>query len=246
MVDFMSEHKKLIVNADDFGFSEAVNYGILKAHKDGIVTSTTIMANMPGFEHAIMLAKKNPTLRIGVHLNLTCYKPLLKDHQTLVNAKGMFNRKNEDNYSEYEMYEELCAQIERVLGQGIVIDHFDSHHHIHTEKRYQRVIEKILRRYPYPIRGGFMYKNDYPFQSTLQRDFYDEGVSVKNLVSIIKNLKEDKVYDLMCHPAYIDSILLENSSYILKRCEEAEILCSKEIQEVLEENQVDLVTYNCL
>lgn len=242
----MSEQKKLIVNADDFGFSEAVNYGILKAHKEGIVTSTTIMANMPGFEHAILLAKQNPTLRIGVHLNLTCYKPLLKDHRTLVNEKGYFNRSNEDNYSEYEMYEELCAQIERVLGQGIVIDHLDSHHHIHTEKRYQRVIEKILRRYPYPIRGGFAYPNDYPFQSQLELSFYDNDANEENLLNFIKTMKDDVVYDLMCHPAYVDNILLHNTTYTLKRCDEIDILCSKNIQKTLEEYHVDLVTYNCI
>ena len=69
--------KKLIMNADDFGLSEAVNYGILKGFQDGILTSTTIMANMPGFDHAVEMAKQHPEMHIGVHLNLTCYKPLL-------------------------------------------------------------------------------------------------------------------------------------------------------------------------
>ena len=53
---------KLIVNADDFGYSEAVNYGIISAHRNGIVTSTTMMANMPGFDHAVNLLKENKDL----------------------------------------------------------------------------------------------------------------------------------------------------------------------------------------
>ena len=50
---------KLIVNADDFGLSEAVNYGIISAYKNGIVRSTTIMAGMPAFDHAVELLKEN-------------------------------------------------------------------------------------------------------------------------------------------------------------------------------------------
>lgn len=242
----MSEIKRVIVNADDFGFSEAVNYGILKAHRFGIVTSTSLMANMPGFEHGVALLKKNPTLRVGVHLNLTCYKPVLKDHQSLVDEKGYFNRADEALYSEYEMFEELCAQIEKVIQSGLVIDHLDSHHHIHTEIRYKKVMEKILRKYPYPIRGGFTYDFDYPYQSTLHTGFYDDGVDEEKLIALFQSLETNKVYDVMCHPAYIDDILMDYSSYILKRVEELRILCSEHVRLALEEQNIELVTYNCL
>lgn len=59
--------KRMIVNADDFGFSEAVNHGILKAMQEGIVTSTSIMANMPGFAHAVQLYHEHPDMAVGVH-----------------------------------------------------------------------------------------------------------------------------------------------------------------------------------
>ena len=75
--------KRLIVNADDFGFDEAVNYGILKGYQEGIVTSTSMMANMPGFAHAVTLAKQHRDLGIGVHLTLTCYYPLGKGYKSL-------------------------------------------------------------------------------------------------------------------------------------------------------------------
>lgn len=242
----MKEKVKVIVNADDFGFSEAVNYGILKAHKQGIVTSTSIMANMPGFAHAVELWKKNPTLRVGVHLNITCGKPVLTDHQTMTNEEGYFVHGNEDSYSDYEIFEELCAQMEKVLAAGIEIDHLDSHHHIHTEERFQKVMEKLLRKYPYPIRGGFTYKNDYPFQSTLCTKFYDDGVSYESLVSILKQFEADKIYDVMCHPAFIDDVLVKHSSYLLPRVKELEILCSEEVKQAIEDLQIELVTYNCV
>ena len=104
--------KRMIVNADDFGFSEAVNHGILKAMQEGIVTSTSIMANMPGFAHAVQLYHEHPDMAVGVHLNLTCYRPLLSTHQTLVTETGYFHKQDDvAGYSESEMYEELKAQI---------------------------------------------------------------------------------------------------------------------------------------
>src|SRR5699024_11986375 len=83
---------KLIINADDFGYSRAVNYGIIDAHKKGVLTSTTLMTNMPGAEHAYKLGKEYNHLGIGVHLTLTCGKPLLDNHQTLVDADGNFKK----------------------------------------------------------------------------------------------------------------------------------------------------------
>ncbi len=69
---------KVIFNSDDFGYSHGVNYGIMDAYQRGILTSTILMANMPGFEHAVKLRKEMPRLGVGVHLTLTCGKPLLK------------------------------------------------------------------------------------------------------------------------------------------------------------------------
>ena len=62
--------KYAIINADDFGLSPGVNEGIIKAHQDGILTSATILANMPAFEDAVQLAKSYPSLGVGLHLNI--------------------------------------------------------------------------------------------------------------------------------------------------------------------------------
>ncbi len=88
----MSEGLELIVNADDFGISEAVNRGIVDAHDRGIVTSTSIMATGPAFEHAVALARERPDLAVGVHLVLTEQRPLIGAAvaATLVGADGAF------------------------------------------------------------------------------------------------------------------------------------------------------------
>ena len=110
---------KLIVNADDFGFSKAVNYGIIEAYKTGVVRSTTIMAGMPAFDNSVELLKENPGLGCGVHLTLSAYKPVLKTHKTIVDEEGNFYRKllTEQDLNKIdlnEVFEEFCAQIERV------------------------------------------------------------------------------------------------------------------------------------
>src|SRR5699024_3337774 len=68
--------KRIIINADDFGYSRAVNWGIIDAHAEGLLTSTTLMTNMPAAEHAFKLGHAHENLGIGVHLTLTCGRPL--------------------------------------------------------------------------------------------------------------------------------------------------------------------------
>ncbi|MDZ7542981.1 ChbG/HpnK family deacetylase, partial [Clostridium perfringens] len=156
---------RLIINADDFGLSRGVNYGIIDAHKNGVIKSTSIMAGMPGFDHAVEFLKDCPELGCGVHLTLSAYKPVLKTHKTIVDENGYFykriyNKKVED-FDLNEIYNEFCAQIEKVKAWGINITHIDSHHHIHMSEILKPVIEKILEKYNFPIRGGLRYDLNY-------------------------------------------------------------------------------------
>ena len=62
--------KQLILNADDFGMTRGVNEGIIRAHRDGVLTSATLMANGAEFDDAVSRAKSNPKLGVGCHLSL--------------------------------------------------------------------------------------------------------------------------------------------------------------------------------
>jgi hypothetical protein len=85
-------HRRLIVNADDFGLSHSVNAAVIRAHREGILTTASLMVNEAGFEEAVKLARENPQLGVGLHLTL------LQGHSTLppkkipglVNARGEF------------------------------------------------------------------------------------------------------------------------------------------------------------
>lgn len=146
----------LIVNADDFGISEGVNRGIVEAHSRGILTSTTVMANMPAFDHAAQLKREHPTLAVGVHLNLTAGAPLLPLSKVpdLVDREGRFLRGSRllmgltlGRIDHRQAEAELSAQVERAVRTGFSPDHLGSHHHVHCHPALQPVVVRLARRY---------------------------------------------------------------------------------------------------
>lgn len=238
---------KLIINADDFGYTEGVNLGIISAYKNGIVSSCTIMANMPGFDEAVELLKANPGLRCGVHMTLTCYKPIINSHKTIVDDNGNFYRRATKEILQLidldEVYEEFCAQIDKVKNSGIKITHLDSHHHVHGLKELKAVIEKIVNKYELPIRGAFEYKTEIKDIVPVIDSFYADKVDYEYFEKNIHEIKKYKICDLMCHPSFVDEFLLNSTSYALQRTKEHSILTYKNIREFLELNEVEIATY---
>ena len=233
---------KLIVNADDFGLSEAVNYGIISAYKNGIVRSTTIMAGMPAFDHAVELLKENKGLGCGVHMTLSLNKPVLNYHKTIVDENGNFYRRItneliEEKFDLDEVYEEFCSQINKVINSGVNVDHLDSHHH---------VIEKIVKKYNLPIRGGFESKLDYDKVIPMTESFYNENVTEDYFEKYMDELKKHDVIDIMCHPAFVDEYLVNSTSYAMQRMKEYSILTSEKVQEYLRKNNIELTNYSKL
>src|SRR5205814_2906929 len=112
---------------DEFGLTEHVNFGIIEAHEQGAVTSTTMLPNMWAFDHAAGLARANPTLAVGVHLNLTHGRPVLPPERvpTLVDRDGQFYRRApfiqrllRGQVRVDEIAAECRAQVEKVLAAG--------------------------------------------------------------------------------------------------------------------------------
>ena len=172
----MSGGVKLIVNADDFGISEAVNRGIVEAHDRGIVTSTSVMATAPKFEHALELARLRPSLAVGVHLVLTEQRPLSGAAATasLVRSDGTFEphlkqllaKRLRGLVSMQEVRRELDAQIRRVRSAGIAINHLDGHQHVHVLPGVAQVVAELAEahgipavRYPAERLRGYMLRN---------------------------------------------------------------------------------------
>lgn len=135
------KEKRLIVNADDLGFSRGITDGILRAHEQGIVTSTSLMVNQPAAEYALAQIRHTPKLGVGIHLNICTGAPVLPPSEVpnLVTSEGKF-------YSPHQMVRRLeCwrvpsrqieaefrAQIRWMKNRGIHPTHADAHHHLNT------------------------------------------------------------------------------------------------------------------
>jgi predicted glycoside hydrolase/deacetylase ChbG (UPF0249 family) len=131
---------RLIVGADDFGWTQGINRGIIDAHKNGIVTATSLLVNAPYAAEAAKAAKKFPSLDVGIHLNLDAGCPILSpnDVPTLVDASGRFYdlrqvklRAVTGRLNIKELVAEFKAQIQRAVELGVNPTHIDSHHHVH-------------------------------------------------------------------------------------------------------------------
>ncbi|MEH7484854.1 chitin disaccharide deacetylase [Neobacillus drentensis] len=222
----------LIVNADDFGYSRGINYGIIDAHNQGIVNSATMMMNMPGVPHAVELAKENPTLQVGIHLVLTCGKPLLADVPSLINKYGSFKRlseiKDPNDLSLDELSREWSAQIERIFESGLKPTHFDSHHHVHTLPELLPVVQMLAKKYNLSARRfPEDAKKVVPaFTDVFLHDFYGEGATDDYFKNLLTRVNDGQTVEVMCHPGYLDQEVLTGSSYAVDRVKETKILTS--------------------
>lgn len=153
--------KRLIVNADDFGLAESVNRGIIVAHRDGIVTSTSLLANGSAFDQAIATSRQFPQLSVGVHLNISEGRPVSPAAQipSLVNERGELHFRPfhlwikilRRQISLDEIRLECRAQILKVLHAGVTPTHLDGHLHVHVLPQLSPILIALAREFG--IRG---------------------------------------------------------------------------------------------
>ena len=133
--------RRLIVNADDFGRSHSINQAVIRAHREGILTTASLMVNEPGLEEAVALAKQNPKLGVGLHLTLLCGHAALPPEKIpgLVNPSGEFSNNPVSAGFRYffnrslreQLRAEIHAQFARFHATGLPLDHVDGHLHLH-------------------------------------------------------------------------------------------------------------------
>ncbi|MGM0865252.1 MAG: chitin disaccharide deacetylase [Bacillota bacterium] len=221
--------RNVIVNADDFGLCRGVNYGIVDSHRFGIVNSTTMLVNMPGTGHAVELARLYPELQVGIHLTLTCGRPVSGGVPSLLGERGFFRytsrifEEKEIDVDEVEL--EWEAQVDKFLSFGLPLSHIDSHHHVHSFRPLIPLVKRLSERYGVPVRNVFPASEGMNvLTDRFSMAFYGEGVSVGGLKSILEDRREGETLEIMCHPAYVDSFLKGNSSYREQRLRELDVL----------------------
>ena len=189
--------KQLIVNADDYGRSSGVSRGILEAHRQGIVTSTTVMVNQPGAQAQLAEALACPTLGVGLHLVFTAWKPVLPPETIpgLVDGDGFFF----DQHTVWAQAEtiplaalqaELTAQIGRFAAwAGRLPDHLDCHHFVHLHPLFFQVYADLAAQFGLPLRVPFPPEAD--FQQALDTLPFLEGFPhdlVRGMIATNSNL----------------------------------------------------------
>jgi chitin disaccharide deacetylase len=147
--------RRLIINADDFGFTSGVNRAILEAHTRGVVTSSTLMANGKAFAEAVKMAQVAPALSVGCHVVLIDGQPVIAPDKlpTLAAPKSNADRFS-DNLKSFavralagrlrpdEVEAEAAAQIQKIQAAGITVSHVDTHKHTHI---FPAILRPLLR-----------------------------------------------------------------------------------------------------
>lgn len=222
---------RLMVNADDFGWDENRTKAILEAYRQGIVTTTTAMVNMPWFEKAIEMAKGTDLFpNIGLHLCLTEGFPLTKT----IRGSRLFCREDGSFHGRFHVSrlrrmilpsfecravaEEVEAQMKRYMDAGLPLMHLDSHHHSHTDLSIARIVLPIARRFGFrSIRlsrnlgsGMTFVKRLYKwhvnhFMGKMVPFNVDYFGAFGDLVSSRGSLPDGSKIEIMTHPLYRDA-----------------------------------------
>lgn len=125
--------RRLVVNADDFGRSSSINQAVVRAHREGILTTASLMVNEAAFAEAVALANDNPGLGVGLHLALSpC--------PVAAGFRYFFRRSLRP-----QLKAEIRAQLQRFLSSGLKLDHVNSHHHLHMHPTVLPILMDCLR-----------------------------------------------------------------------------------------------------
>jgi predicted glycoside hydrolase/deacetylase ChbG (UPF0249 family) len=250
--------KRLIVNADDFGRSVGVNQGIVRAHREGIVTSTTLMTNAPDTDAAASLARDNAKLDVGVHLVLTYARPLSDPSRlrSIVGQDGAFPRpsvllaRDIDRDEALLEYRAQFARARELIGREPT--HVDTHHWVHDHPALSWAVGEIARetgaaaRTHTPRQRDEYRAKDVRTPDHFTREFQHRGhIEVDDLLAILRRL-DDGVTELMCHPGEHDPDLIASSAYARERPIELATLTDPRIRAALERDRVALTTFAAL
>ena len=146
----------MIFNADDFGFTNDVNEGIVEAHRNGVLTATTLMANGDAFDDAVRRAREVPSLDVGMHLVLVQGRSVLHPEKEFPETlqelgKALMRR-------EIQVYDEAAAQVRRIVAAGIHPSHLDTHKHTHLFPPVLDAVARIAKEFDIPwVRRPFDY-----------------------------------------------------------------------------------------
>jgi predicted glycoside hydrolase/deacetylase ChbG (UPF0249 family) len=224
----------LIVNADDFGRSHAINRGIALAHDRGIVTSASAMVRWPTAGDAAEIARKRPALSVWLHIDLGEW----------AYAGGEWRPAYEVTEDEPES---VAAEIESQLARfsalfGRPPTHLDSHQHVHRDEPVRAIVLDLGHRLGVPVRHfapGVVYRGDF-YGQTPRGEPFPDAISAESLLRLLSTLTPG-VTELGCHPA---SGPEQTSSYAAERLHELEALCDPRVRTAVQAEGIQLGSFD--
>ena len=149
--------RRLIINGDDFGVSREVNEAVILAHRRGILTSASLMVSGQAYEHALILAKENPRLAVGLHVTCADGRPVLRPSEIphVAGKNGTFPSDPAIAGMQYffcrsarkDLFNEIAAQFEKFSQSGLIFSHVDSHCHLHVHPVVLDAVVELSERY---------------------------------------------------------------------------------------------------
>jgi predicted glycoside hydrolase/deacetylase ChbG (UPF0249 family) len=220
----------LIVNADDFGASEGINRGIVEAHTEGIVTSTSLMVTGAAAPDAVALAREHRELGLGLHWDLDGERS--EPGLDLDDAAAV----------RVELFRQLALFHDMVGGPPT---HVDSHHHIHRRPAIAPIARELVAPLGVPLRedGRVTYVGGFYAQWEWQvTDLHH--VSPEFLIWILRNEVGEGWTEIGCHPGYVSDDF--TSVYLTEREVELETLKHPSVREEIRSLGIRLASYRDL
>ncbi len=250
--------KQFIIRADDVGYSEAVNYGIAKTVKEGIIGSVGLMPNMPLAKQGLdMIAGYD--VNIGQHTNICLGKPCadpslvpsLLDENGNLKSSRMYRAafaKGQEIVELDELVIEIEAQYKRFKElTGREPDYFEAH--AVTSRYLMRALEIVAEKYD--LRYSAMVPGDEvstfagkPISCAPMKSMEPDYDAEAALKEAVLNAREDMPTVYVCHPGYLDAFILNTSSLTVNRTKEVEMLTNPQIRQWLDAQQVELIRYS--
>lgn len=246
--------KYVIINADDFGLSASVNQGIIEAHRAGVISSASVMTNMPGFRRALTWARRTPTMGVGLHVNLTDRRPLShpRSVRSLINPEsGMFHSQY-DTWKSEDIEREIQTQWYAFRTLGHKPTHIDSHHHVHLiYPAVFQAVAKLALRESVPIRyrpDPAMLADSTTAIKTTDRLILDTYFDIDGTKRFCQHLQqlEDGTTEIMCHPGHANPDLHRYTPWTEERELELKHLLHPDVRSILQANDIHLIHYGQL
>ena len=223
--------RRLIVNADDYGLSEDVNFGILTAHRQGIVTSASLMVRWPSAQDAVQQANG---LDLGLHIDLAEWA-FRHGEWVLLYQRVSFNELD-------ALKSEIRSQLDLFRSlTGRNPSHLDSHQHVHLQEPVRSLLKQVADELSVPLREmtpKIRYCGSFYGQSGKGEPCPD-AISLAALIELLRDLPPGFT-ELACHPGNGTKL---DSTYCRERALEADVLCDPRVKQTLLDENIRLCTF---